>query len=91
MTLKDLVSPSVVALKPSASEMLDRVELLEKDYDFLYNDADTAYLQDKETFENFEVPMAIFGDREAVPFLECNVSYDNFNIFPSYSWSNSPC
>jgi translation elongation factor P/translation initiation factor 5A len=75
MSLKDVISSSMIVLKPPASEIVDKVDLTEKVYEFLYQEGDIVYLQDKESFESSEVPKALFTDQAALSFVECNLKY----------------
>lgn len=72
MTLKDIYSPSTMTTKPPAAEMVEKVEMFEKSYQYLYHDAENIYLQDSVTFEPFEIPVSLFLDTEAFRFVECN-------------------
>lgn len=73
MTLKDLLSSSVIASKPASGDMLDKVEFVEKQYQFLYHDGETLFLQDRTTFEPFELARKAFLDGDALPYLEGKV------------------
>ena len=54
--LKNLVDGSVIPKTFKGADKIERAEVSNKTVQYLYNDGDTFYFMDPETFEQFELP-----------------------------------
>jgi elongation factor P len=58
----------------SASEMVERVRLEQKNYQYLYDEGDLLVFMDSESYEQTSIPRALLGDQ--VDFLEPNMQVE---------------
>lgn len=61
--IKSLLDGSVLAKTFKGNEQLDYADVSNQNVQYLYNDTNTFYFMDEETFEQFEVPATILGDQ----------------------------
>lgn len=72
--MQDVVSGTKYNDRFSASEMVERVRLEQKTYQYLYDEGDSLVFMDSESYEQVNIPKALFG--EQVDFLEPNMSVE---------------
>lgn len=72
--MQDVVSGTKYNDRFSASEMVERVRLEQKTYQYLYDEGDSLVFMDSESFEQVNIPKALLG--EQVAFLEPNMSVE---------------
>lgn len=58
----------------SAAEMVERVRLEQKTYQYLYDEGDVLIFMDAESFEQIPIQKALLGDQ--VDFLEANMTVE---------------
>ncbi|KAH9303144.1 hypothetical protein KI387_014727, partial [Taxus chinensis] len=63
--LRDLESGLKLTERLRTSEPIERVRLEDRAFTFLYEDGDTIFVMDPETFEQVEISKEIFGKRAA--------------------------
>jgi len=63
--LKDIVSGTKLNQRFRAAETVERVSLEQKEYQFLYNQADMLVFMDMVSYEQLELPTDFVGDRAA--------------------------
>jgi elongation factor P len=66
--MKDIKSGTKTNTRLRADEMLERVSLSQRDYQYLYEDGDNLVFMDQEHFEQINLPKEFLGDR--VAFLQ---------------------
>jgi elongation factor P len=60
--IKSLLDGKVLEKTFKGNEQLDRADVATQNVQYLYNDGNTFYFMDEETFEQFEIPADIVGD-----------------------------
>jgi len=73
--LKNLIDGSVVPRTFKGQDKIERAEVSNKAVQYLYNDGETFYFMDPETFEQYELPRDLVDD--AVNYLK---EGDNLNL-----------
>lgn len=66
--MRDIKSGTKTNTRLRADEMLERVSLSQKDYQYLYEDGDNLIFMNQEDFEQISLPKEFLGDR--VAFLQ---------------------
>lgn len=66
--LKDIMSGTKKNVRLRADEMLERAQLDQKTFQYLYGDGETLTFMDAVNFEQIELPADALGDR--LPFLQ---------------------
>ncbi len=61
--IKSLIDGSVLSKTFKGNEQLDYADVSNQNIQYLYNDGETFYFMDEDTFEQFEVPADIIGDQ----------------------------
>src|SRR5690606_10782115 len=61
--IKSLLDGRVLDKTFKGNEQLDSAEVTNKTVQYLYNDANTFYFMDQDTFEQFELSADIIGDQ----------------------------
>lgn len=72
--LQDIVSGTKYNDRFSASEMVERVRLEQKNYQYLYDEGDTLVFMDSESYEQVNIPKDLVG--EQIDFLEPNMTVE---------------
>jgi elongation factor P len=72
--MQDVVSGTKYNDRFSASEMVERVRLEQKTYQYLYDEGDSLVFMDSESYEQVNIPKALLG--EQVDFLEPNMTVE---------------
>lgn len=72
--LQDIVSGTKYNDRFSASEMVERVRLEQKTYQYLYDEGDTLVFMDSESYEQVNIPKSLAGDQ--IDFLEPNMTVE---------------
>jgi elongation factor P len=72
--MQDVVSGTKYNDRFSASEMVERVRLEQKTYQYLYDEGDSLVFMDSESYEQVNIPKALLGDQ--VDFLEPNMTVE---------------
>jgi elongation factor P len=72
--MQDVVSGTKYNDRFSAGEMVERVRLEQKDFQFLYEEGDMLVFMDAETYEQTHIPKSMLGDQ--VDFLEPNMKVE---------------
>jgi len=60
--IKSLIDGKVLEKTFKGNEQLDRADVTNQNVQYLYNDGNTFYFMNEETFEQFEVPADLVGD-----------------------------
>ena len=60
--IKSLIDGKVLAKTFKGNEQLDRADVTQQNVQYLYNDNDTFYFMNEDTFDQFEVPSDLVGD-----------------------------
>ncbi len=63
--LKNLLNGTKLNERFRASELVERVRLEQKDYQFLYTQGDMLVFMDTQTYEQLEIPQDFVGERAA--------------------------
>lgn len=66
--VKNLIDGSVVAKTFKGQERIDSAEVTNQTVQYLYNDGDSYYFMDPETFEQFQLSKGVVED--AIPYLK---------------------
>lgn len=72
--MQDVVSGTKYNDRFSASEMVERVRLEQKTYQYLYDEGDSLVFMDSESYEQVNIAKSLLG--EQVDFLEPNMSVE---------------
>lgn len=72
--MQDVVSGTKYNDRFSASEMVERVRLEQKNYQYLYDEGDSLIFMDSENFEQIPISKGLIGDQAA--FLEANMTVE---------------
>ncbi|MGE0408619.1 MAG: elongation factor P [Amphiplicatus sp.] len=72
--MQDVVSGTKYNDRFSASEMVERVRLEQKTYQYLYDEGDALIFMDAETFEQIPIRKELLGDQ--LDFLEPNMNVE---------------
>lgn len=72
--MQDVVSGTKYNDRFSASEMVERVRLEQKPYQYLYEEGDMLVFMDSESYEQTHIPKSLIGDQ--VDFLEPNMTVE---------------
>lgn len=72
--MQDVVSGTKYNDRFSASEMVERVRLEQKSYQYLYDEGDSLIFMDSENFEQIPISKGLVGDQGA--FLEANMTVE---------------
>jgi elongation factor P len=70
--MKDVKTGAKANYRFSSDEKIERVQLDQKDYQYLYADGDQLFFMDNESFEQLQMNKALVG--EALPFLQENMT-----------------
>lgn len=70
----DVVSGTKYNDRFSAAEMIERVRLEQKTYQYLYDEGDVLIFMDSESFEQIPIQKTLIGDQ--VDFLEANMTVE---------------
>lgn len=68
LDLRDIRSGNKDSLRFKTGEMVERVQLEQRDYTYLFNDGDNYTFMDVNTYDQIPIPAAILGD--SAPFLQ---------------------
>lgn len=69
--MQDIVSGTKYNERFSASEMVERVRLEQKDYQYLYDEGEALVFMDAETYDQINIPKSLVGDQ--IDFLQPNM------------------
>lgn len=72
--MQDLASGTKYNERFSATEMVERVRLEQKNYQYLYDEGDALIFMDSETFEQIPISRDLIG--EQIDFLEPNMTVE---------------
>ncbi|RTK94225.1 elongation factor P [Candidatus Saccharibacteria bacterium] len=61
--IKSLIDGSVLAKTFKGNEQIDYADVSNQNVQYLYNDGNTYYFMNEDTYEQFEVPADILGDQ----------------------------
>lgn len=61
--IKSLIDGSVLAKTFKGNEQLEYADVSNRNVQYLYNDGNTFFFMEEDTFEQFEVPASILGDQ----------------------------
>mgnify|MGYP001194031999 CR=1 FL=1 len=70
--MQDIMSGTKYNDRFSASEMVERARLEQKDHQYLYDEGDMLVFMNSETYEQISIPQSMIGDQAA--FLEPNMT-----------------
>lgn len=69
--MKDVMNGTKQNVRFNSGEMVERVSLEQRDYQYLYADGDNLVFMDQENYEQITLPTDIVGER--LPFLQENM------------------
>lgn len=72
--MQDIVSGTKYNERFSASEMIERVRLEQKTYQYLYKEGDALIFMDAESYEQIPIRTELLGDQ--IDFLETNMTVE---------------
>lgn len=72
--MQDIQSGTKYNDRFSASEMVERVRLEQKDYQYLYDEGDMLVFMDSESYDQVSIPRSLVGDQ--ADFLETNMKVE---------------
>ncbi|MBB5518867.1 elongation factor P [Amphiplicatus metriothermophilus] len=72
--MQDIVSGTKYNERFSASEMVERVRLEQKSYQYLYDEGEALVFMDDETYDQINIPKSLVGDQ--IDFLQPNMTVE---------------
>lgn len=70
--MKDVTSGTKQNIRFNASEKVEKVDLITRDYNYLYAEGEMLNFMDNESYEQISLPKDIIGE-DAMPFLQDNM------------------
>lgn len=62
LKLKNLVNGSVLKITHKSQDVVEEIDVVDVNSQYLYKDSESAFFMNSETFDQYEVPLSILGD-----------------------------